>query len=105
MFSVRIAAMSDIPDGTGKTFHINGHAIAIFHIDGTFYALDDTCSHAEASLGEGDLDVDDLTVECPHHGSRFMLTSGQPLNLPAYEPVKTYPVVVQDGELFVEYSS
>ncbi len=104
MALLRVAAVADLPTGSGKTFRINDHAIAVFHIDGTFYALDDTCSHAQASLGEGDMDSDELTVECPRHGSQFSLETGHPRNLPAYAPVHTYAVTVQDGEVFVEYS-
>jgi 3-phenylpropionate/trans-cinnamate dioxygenase ferredoxin subunit len=100
-----VAAAADIPEGTGKTFEIEGHKIAIFHAEGSFYALDDTCSHAEASLGAGEVDADELTVECPLHGSLFGLQTGKPRTLPAYEPVSTYTVTVEDGMLIVEYSS
>jgi 3-phenylpropionate/trans-cinnamate dioxygenase ferredoxin subunit len=105
MARVRVAAAADIPEGTGKTFEIEGHKIAIFHAEGSFYALDDTCSHAEASLGAGEVDSDELTVECPLHGSLFGLETGKPRTLPAYEPVSTYTVSVEDGMLIVEYSS
>jgi 3-phenylpropionate/trans-cinnamate dioxygenase ferredoxin subunit len=105
MADVRVAAVTDIPEGTGKTFEIEGHRIAVFHADGDFYALDDRCSHAEASLGEGEVDPDELTVECPLHGSLFVLETGKPRTLPAFEPVATYPVRVEDGMIIVEYSS
>jgi 3-phenylpropionate/trans-cinnamate dioxygenase ferredoxin subunit len=105
MAFIRIAAVDEVPTGTGKTFVIDEHPIAVFNIDGTFYALDDTCSHAEASLGEGEVDGDDLTVECPLHGSLFHLQSGKPRTLPAYEPVKTYTVKVEGDAVFVDYST
>lgn len=104
MASVRVAAVSEIPEGSGKTFDINGHPIAVFNVEGRFYAIDDTCSHAEASLGAGDVDGDELTVECPLHGSLFDLETGKPKTLPAFEPVATYPVTVTNDEIFVEYS-
>lgn len=106
MAPVRIGAVTTVPEGTGKTFLMgNGHAIAVFHVNGTLYALDDTCSHAHASLGEGDVDVEEGTVECPLHGSLFDLETGKPRTLPAYEPVSTYPIYVdEDGMIVVEYS-
>jgi 3-phenylpropionate/trans-cinnamate dioxygenase ferredoxin subunit len=104
MASIQVAPASEVPEGTGKTFTINGQKIAIFQANGTFYAMDDTCSHAEASLGAGEVDPDEETVECPLHGSMFGLASGKPRTLPAYEPVATYPVKVEDGMLIVEYS-
>lgn len=105
MAPVRVAPVSDVPEGTGKTFEIQGRAIAIFHADGNLYALDDRCSHAEASLGEGDVDTDEMCVECPLHGSLFDLKTGKPRTLPAFEPVSTYPVSVDtDGTIIVEYS-
>lgn len=105
MAPVRVAAVSDIPEGTGTTVHINGHPVAIFHVGGAFYALDDTCSHAQASLGEGEVDSDEACVECPLHGSLFDLRTGKPRTLPAYEPVATYPVTIEDGMLLVEYTT
>lgn len=104
MAPVRIAAVADIPEGSGQTFEINDHSIAVFNVDGTFYAIDDTCSHADASLGEGDLDTDNLTVECPLHGSLFDLETGTPKTLPAFTPVATYAVTVTEDGVFVEYS-
>jgi 3-phenylpropionate/trans-cinnamate dioxygenase ferredoxin subunit len=105
MAAVRVAAVSDVPEGTAHTVEIAGHKIAIVNAGGTFYALDDTCSHAEASLGEGEVDTDELTVECPLHGSQFSLETGKPRTLPAFEPVSTYTVRIEDGSIIVEYSS
>jgi 3-phenylpropionate/trans-cinnamate dioxygenase ferredoxin subunit len=105
MAAIQVGAVSEVPEGTGKTFKVNGHTIAIFHANGAFYALDDTCSHAEASLGAGEVDTDEETVECPLHGSLFELHSGKPRTLPAFEPVKTYTVRVEDGMLVVDYGA
>lgn len=105
MARLPVAAASEVPEGTGKTFQVAGHPIAIFQVNGTFYAIDDTCSHADASLGAGEVDADEGTVECPLHGSLFSLETGKPRTLPAYERVATYAVTVEDGMLFVDYSS
>ena len=65
-------------------------------------SLDDTCSHQEASLSEGDLDPDRCAIECPLHGSSFDLRTGEPLSLPAVEPVRAHQVEVDaDGVLRV----
>jgi 3-phenylpropionate/trans-cinnamate dioxygenase ferredoxin subunit len=71
--------------------------VALFNVGGDFHALDDTCTHAEASLSEGELDVDERTIECPLHGSTFDVRSGEPLSLPAVIPVRVHDVVVEDG--------
>ncbi len=75
--------------------------MAVFNVDGTFFAVDDVCSHAEASLSEGELDPDNCTIECPMHGSCFDLRTGEPLSLPAYDPIRVYRVDVVDGILRV----
>lgn len=99
---VAVARVEDIPPGHAARTEINGRPIAIFNCDGEFYALDDTCSHAEASLSEGDLDVDFCAIECPLHGSQFDLRTGEPLTLPAVEPVAAHRVVVEDGVIRIE---
>jgi 3-phenylpropionate/trans-cinnamate dioxygenase ferredoxin subunit len=94
---VEVARASDIPPGHAARVEIDGVPVAIFNLDGDFYALDDTCSHAEASLSEGDLDPDRCAIECPLHGSSFDLRTGDPLTLPAVEPVRVHQVEVDAG--------
>jgi 3-phenylpropionate/trans-cinnamate dioxygenase ferredoxin subunit len=79
--------------------------IAVYRLDDGFYAMADTCSHAEASLAAGDIDLEECTVECPYHGSLFEVKTGRVLSMPAIRPVKTYPVKVVDDEVFVESES
>jgi 3-phenylpropionate/trans-cinnamate dioxygenase ferredoxin subunit len=105
MASIRVAATSDIPDGTGKKVEVEGRIVALFNVGGSFYALEDTCSHADASLGDGEVDMDDVVVECPLHGSLFDLATGKPRTLPAYEPVMTYTVRVEQDDIFIELES
>ena len=96
---VTVGSADDIPPGHAARVVVDGVAVAIFNLDGEFHAVDDTCSHAEASLSEGELDLDSCSIECPLHGSSFDLRTGEPLSLPAVEPVRVHRVEVVDGQL------
>jgi 3-phenylpropionate/trans-cinnamate dioxygenase ferredoxin subunit len=74
--------------------------IALFKCDNEFYAIDDLCSHDEASLAEGD--VEGCEVVCPLHGAKFDIKTGKNLSLPAVRPVKSYPVIVEDGLVYIQ---
>ncbi|MFV9504645.1 MAG: non-heme iron oxygenase ferredoxin subunit [Oscillochloridaceae bacterium umkhey_bin13] len=104
MPTTQITTLADLTEGTGQAFDVAGRRIAVFRTADAFYAIDDTCSHAEASLSEGDFDPDELCVECPLHGSIFDLRTGKPRTFPAFEPVATYRVFAEGDALFVEYS-
>ncbi|HJZ48258.1 MAG TPA: non-heme iron oxygenase ferredoxin subunit [Roseiflexaceae bacterium] len=99
---VKLAQIQDIPVNEVRAFEYGGQRIAIYHCGDTFYATTDICSHAYAELSEGYLDCDDCTIECPLHGSRFDIRSGDVLGLPAYEPIATYLVRVDGEDLLVE---
>jgi 3-phenylpropionate/trans-cinnamate dioxygenase ferredoxin component len=71
--------------------------IGVFHVGDELYAIEDRCSHDDGPLVEGDWEPEEMVVICPRHGSRFDLRTGQPLSLPAYLPVRTFPVRVEDG--------
>ena len=91
----RVAAAEQIPQGGAALFELGDHRVAVFRIGDSFYALGDECSHAEASLSEGE--VFDMEVECPRHGSAFDLQTGEARSLPATKPVPVYQVQVEDG--------
>lgn len=97
---VRLAALADLPMGRGHRVEVAGHRIALFRIDDAVYAVGDRCSHAEASLSEGE--VYDRIVECPRHGSEFDLVTGVPGTLPATRPVAVYELEIVDGEVFTD---
>ena len=78
--------------------------IALYRLNDGYFATEDTCSHAQASLAAGDIDLEECTVECPYHASLFDIRTGQVLSLPANKPVKTYRVKLVDDEVFVEVS-
>ena len=101
---VEVASVDQIPPGHAARVEIDDVPIAIFNVAGEFYCLDDTCSHAEASLSDGDLDMERCVIECPLHGSAFDLRTGDALSLPAVEPVRAHRVDVVDGMLRVALS-
>ena len=76
--------------------------IGVFNCAGTVYAIEDRCSHDNGPLVEGELDEEACTIECPRHGSRFDLKTGKPLTLPAYVPVETFPVIIEDETIKLE---
>lgn len=92
--------LGKLPPGT--SFRLDGEVpIAIFRTDdGELYAIDDTCTHQDASLSDGWLDG--CEVECPLHSSRFNLRTGEVDAPPAKRPVRTYRAVVDDGTVFVD---
>lgn len=96
---ITVGSASDVPPGHAARIEIDERPVAIFNVDGTFYCLDDTCSHAEASLSDGDLDFERCAIECPLHGSAFDLRTGAVLTLPATEPVASHDIDVADGEI------
>jgi 3-phenylpropionate/trans-cinnamate dioxygenase ferredoxin subunit len=82
-----------------KRVDVAGHAVALVNVGGEFYAIDDTCSHEEASLCQGTLSGE--VVVCPKHGARFNVKTGRVLSLPAVRSVAVYPVRVEGDEVLV----
>ena len=95
-----VAQTGDIPVGKVKVVETPAGRIAICNVSGTFYAIDDLCTHDGGSLDQGELVGQE--IECPRHGARFDVTTGKPLCLPAVMPVKRYPVKVSGDEIQVE---
>lgn len=99
MTFVQVAATGDIKPGRALWVEIGDEPVALFNLDGTFYAIGDTCSHEEASLAEGDVFGD--CVECPLHGAEFDIKTGQARTLPAVVPVPTYAVKIEGDAILV----
>jgi len=99
MTQVLVGALLDLPQDTGTCVDVDGVAVAVFRSERDVFALADRCSHAEASLCEGE--VFDGEVECPLHGATFDIFTGKALTLPATKPVATYRTEVRDGDVFV----
>jgi 3-phenylpropionate/trans-cinnamate dioxygenase ferredoxin subunit len=96
---VKVAPLGALPDGRGVLVEVGPFEIAVFRIGDEVFALGDECSHAKASLSEGE--VFDHEVECPRHGSPFDLKTGEPQTLPATAPVPVFPVEVRDGDVYL----
>jgi 3-phenylpropionate/trans-cinnamate dioxygenase ferredoxin subunit len=99
---IDVCLLSELPHGATRIVEWDDVEIGVFNCNGVILAVEDRCSHDDGPLAEGDLDPDNCTVECPRHGSLFDLRTGKPLTLPAYEPVDTFPVVVEDNVIKLE---
>ena len=97
-----ICPVDELPPGAKRVVDWEDLEIGIVNCNGDILAIEDRCSHDNGDLMEGDVDLDKCTVECPRHGSLFDLRTGKPLTLPAYVPVDTFAVVVEDGVIRVE---
>jgi 3-phenylpropionate/trans-cinnamate dioxygenase ferredoxin subunit len=98
---VRICAVDDVLPGTARRFDVDGHRLCVVRLGDDFYVIGDECSHADYPLSEGDVWEDELEIECPKHGSTFSLLTGEPQTLPATQPVPTYVVRTDGGDVVV----
>jgi nitrite reductase/ring-hydroxylating ferredoxin subunit len=97
---VKTAKSDEIQPGQGKMVEIDGKKIALFNVDGAFYAIDDTCTHRGGPLSEGELSGKEVT--CPWHGAVFDVTTGQVSRLPAPKGVSSYNIRIEGGDIEVE---
>jgi 3-phenylpropionate/trans-cinnamate dioxygenase ferredoxin subunit len=95
---VRVCAQSELLPGERKIAYDGDVPIAVFNIDGDLYAIEDVCTHDGGDLAGGELHG--FEVECPRHGARFDVRNGAVRNPPAYEPIATFPVKVENGVVF-----
>jgi 3-phenylpropionate/trans-cinnamate dioxygenase ferredoxin subunit len=97
----RACAEDEVSTTEAKRVVLDGIPIAVVRdSSGQIHAIGDTCTHGDISLSEGF--VEDDTIECWAHGSKFSLATGKPLSLPAYEPVPVFAVTVVDGDVFID---
>ena len=96
---VEVARAEDVPPGTATVLEVGGIQLALVNIDGSFFAVDNECTHRGGFLGEGEINADwnEWAIECPLHGSVFDVRTGEVLNPPAPTAVRTYPVEVEAG--------
>jgi 3-phenylpropionate/trans-cinnamate dioxygenase ferredoxin subunit len=97
---VDVAWVEDFPSGTVRTVQIEGTPIAVFNLNGRYYAIEDQCSHEAETLSDGEVAGEEII--CPRHGAHFSIPTGAALSPPAYEPVATFPVRVEGGMVMVK---
>ncbi len=97
---VKVAEVTELGPGEGKTVEVEGVSLALFNVDGTYFAIANTCTHVGGPLGEGALIGKEVT--CPLHGAQFDVTSGKVLGGPARSDVKSFPVSLEGDNVMVE---
>jgi 3-phenylpropionate/trans-cinnamate dioxygenase ferredoxin component len=95
---IEVGKAEDIPPGAHAVVEQGGTFIAVFNVDGKFYALEDICTHDGGELTGGTIEGDQ--VICPRHGARFCIKTGAALTPPAYEPTAAFPVKIENGTVF-----
>ena len=100
---VRLCGVGDVPEGEARRVELDARPFAVANLgeDG-FRVVDAICSHAHYFLDEGELDVEDQTLECPKHGSTFDLNTGRAISLPATQPVEAFAVKVEGDDVMIE---
>lgn len=96
---VKVTTRANLPPGGKALAEVDGRPIALFNVDGSYYAIDDVCTHDGGPLAEGDLDGSE--IQCPRHGARFDVRTGKALCFPAFEPVATHRIELRGDEVYV----
>ena len=102
--SASLGPLSAMAPGSVRRIDIEGKALCVVRCGDDVHVIDDTCTHADVSLSEGELFCKEREIECWKHGSTFSLVTGEPQTLPATQPVPVYDVRVEDGEIVVVVS-
>jgi len=97
---IRVASQEELPPGKAVCVEGGGTRIAVFNVEGTYYALEDTCTHVGGPLSDGECDSE--SVACPWHGAKFDLRTGEAKSAPASEGVRVFKVVVEGEEIKIE---
>lgn len=97
---IEVAAVGDFPPGTCRVVATDDISIAVFNLDGRYYAIEDRCTHEDTELSDGQLDGEEIV--CPLHGARFSIVTGAVLGPPAYENLRTFPVRITNGWVEVD---
>ena len=99
---IDVCPLNELAPGEMRLVEFENVEIGVFNCGGSLYAIEDRCSHDDGPLAEGEFDQEHCTVECPRHGSVFDLKTGKPMTLPAYVPVDTFPVIIEDDMIKLE---
>ncbi len=99
---VRVASLSELPEGAVLGVAAEGRRVCLANADGEVYAFADNCSHRDFPLSNGELDTEECTITCEWHGAMFDVRTGKALSLPAIKPIPVYACRVEDGEIYVD---
>jgi 3-phenylpropionate/trans-cinnamate dioxygenase ferredoxin subunit len=99
---IEVCTVEELEPGDVRLVEWEDLEIGVFNCAGTVYAIEDRCSHDNGPLVEGELNQEECTIECPRHGSLFDLKTGRPKSLPAYVPVDTFPVIIEEATIKLE---
>ncbi|MDA7949922.1 MAG: non-heme iron oxygenase ferredoxin subunit [Pirellulaceae bacterium] len=96
---VFVTTVDKLPDPGKEVFEVSGHIVALFHVSGTFYCLEDTCTHDNGPLADGKLDG--YSIACTRHGAKFDIRTGKNLCLPATSPTRVHEVKEEEGKVYI----
>jgi nitrite reductase/ring-hydroxylating ferredoxin subunit len=100
---IKVCDASDVEPDSHTQVRVEGLGpLAVYHVDGEFYVTDDTCTHMHASLGE-EGSLEGHVIQCTWHNGKFDIRTGAVLGPPCVAPLKTYPVILRDGTVFIEF--
>lgn len=99
---LKVATVDEVPVNGSKLIEVDGVRIALFNLNGEYYAIEDVCTHDGGPLVEGEI-VNGHEVRCPRHGARFDICTGAALSFPAFEPTVAYDVHLQEDDLLIDY--
>lgn len=102
MAEIEVAPVDELPPGSMRLVPAGSITVGVYNCAGKYHAIEDRCSHDDGPLCEGEWEPELCMVVCPRHGSRFDLETGIPMSLPAFLPVRIFPVSVRDGMVVVE---
>jgi 3-phenylpropionate/trans-cinnamate dioxygenase ferredoxin subunit len=97
---ISISRLEDLPPGSSKLVEYGIYRIAVFNLDGDIYALEDMCTHDGGPLATGRI-VEGCQVECPRHGARFDIKTGNAMCMPAFMPTPTYEIKIEGDEILI----
>jgi 3-phenylpropionate/trans-cinnamate dioxygenase ferredoxin subunit len=97
---IDVAPVDELPKGDWRTVDVGNTVVAVFNLDGEYYAIEDVCTHDGGDLASGYLEGEEIV--CPRHGAHFAVKTGEVRSPPAYENVAAFPVRVKDGMIQVE---
>ena len=100
MSFTKVGQVGDVPPGTAREYEIGGRSIAVCNVDGELFAFDALCTHAEGILYEGELEGHE--IECPRHGARFDVRTGEAKPAPADVPVDTFGVRIEGADIEID---